>query len=287
VPATGDRITKRKDGLFQGMYTAQTPDGPKRKYIYGRKYKEVEKSLAEAMGDAAKGFVFDDENLTVGEYLDRWLSDAVRGTVRESTFSRDKGLVFNHIKPSIGRIKLRNLSAHHLQSLYRDRLDSGLSGSTVQKIHHVVHKALSQAVRWNLIPRNPVDNVKSPTSSTKEMHPLSAHEARQLLEPSRGDRLEALYVLAVHTGMRRGELLGLKWADIDLDNSTVRVRRTLTRKGTGYVLGEPKTKKSRRTVRLTQKAVEGLRRHRARQAEVEAKGWLLRGRRARFREQER
>jgi integrase len=208
-----------------------------------------------------------DENLTVGEYLDRWLSDAVRGTVRESTFSRDKGLVFNHIKPSIGRIKLRTLSAHHLQSLYRDRLDSGLSGSTVQKIHHVVCKALSQAVRWNLIPRNPVDNVKSPTSSTKEMHPLSAHEARQLLEASRGDRLEALYVLAVHTGMRRGELLGLKWADIDLDNSTVRVRRTLTRKGTGYVLGEPKTKKSRRTVRLTQKAVEGLRRHRARQAE--------------------
>jgi integrase len=246
MPATGDRITKRKDGLFQGVYTAQTPDGPKRKYIYGRKYKEVEKRLAEAMGDAAKGFVFDDENLTVGEYLGRWLSDAVRGTVRESTFSRDKGLAFNHIKPSIGRIKLKNLSAHHLQSLYRDRLDSGLSGSTVQKIHHVVHKALSQAVRWNLMPRNPADNLKAPTASTKEMNPLSAHEARTLLDTASGDHLEALYVLAVHTGMRRGELLGLKWADVDLDNSIVRVRSTLTRKGTGYVLGEPKTKKSRR-----------------------------------------
>src|SRR5215207_2610627 len=89
MPATGDRITKRKDGLFQGMYTAQTPDGPKRKYVYGRKYKDVERKLAEAMGNAAKGFVFDDENLTVGDYLDRWLSDAVRGTVRESTYSRD------------------------------------------------------------------------------------------------------------------------------------------------------------------------------------------------------
>src|SRR5215212_976783 len=99
MPATGDRITKRKDGLFQGMYTAQTPDGPKRKYIYGRKYKYVEKMLAEAMGDAARGIIADDENMTFGEYLDRWLSDAVRGTVRESTYTRDKHLVVPHQAP--------------------------------------------------------------------------------------------------------------------------------------------------------------------------------------------
>ncbi len=271
MPATGDRITKRKDGLFQGTYTAQTPDGPRRKYVYGRKYKDVERKLAEAMGDAAKGLVFDDENLNVGEYLDRWLSDAVRGTVRESTFSRDKYLAINHIKPSIGRIKLKNVSALHLQSLYRDRLNSGLSGSTVQKMHHVVHKVLDQALKWNLIPRNPSDGVKAPTPMPKEMHPLSAQKARQLLAAARGDRFEALYVLAVHTGMRSGELLGLKWDDVDLDRSTVRVRRTLTRKGTGYVLGEPKTKQSRRTVRLTQRAVEALRSHRVRQAEEKAR----------------
>src|ERR671912_1598 len=90
MPATGDRITKRKDGLFQGMYTAETPDGPKRKYIYGRKYKDVERRLAEAMGDAARGIVVDDKNLTVSEYLDRFLEDVQRGSVRESTFSRDK-----------------------------------------------------------------------------------------------------------------------------------------------------------------------------------------------------
>jgi integrase len=269
MAATGDRITKRKDGLFQGMYTAQTPDGPKGKYVYGRKYKEVEKKLAEAMGDAAKGFIFDDENLTVSEYLDRWLSDCVRGAVRESTFSRDKYLLTNHIKPSIGQIKLKNANAPHLQRLYRDRLDSGLSGSTVQKMHHVLHKALAQAVRWNLIPRNPADSVKAPMATPKEMHPLSAHEARQLLEAAgaAGDSLEALYVLSVHTGMRRGELLGLKWADVDLEGAIIRVRRTLTRKGTGYVLGEPKTKKSRRTIRLTQRAVETLSRHRKRQLE--------------------
>jgi integrase len=269
MPATGDRITKRKDRLFQGMYTAQTPDGPKRKYVYGRKYGEVQKKLAEAMGDAARGIVFDDKNLTVGEYMHRFLEDVQRGSVRESTYSRDKYLVTNHVKPSIGRVKLKNVNALHLQGLYRERLDYGLSGSTVQKIHHVLHKALAQAVKWNLIPRNPAEDVKAPTPTPKEMYPLSEGEARRLLEAARGDRLEALYVLAVHTGMRRGELLGLKWEDVDLEGQTVRVRRTLTRTGNGrrLALGEPKTRKSRRTVRLTQRAVEALRSHRARQAE--------------------
>jgi len=79
MPATGDRITKRKDGLFQGMYTAQTPDGPKRKYIYGRKKKEVEQKLAEAMGNATKGIVFDDENMSVSEHMTRWLEDSAKG----------------------------------------------------------------------------------------------------------------------------------------------------------------------------------------------------------------
>jgi len=123
MPATGDRITKRKDGLFQGMYTAQTPDGPKRKYIYSSKYKDVERRLAEAMGDAARGIVVDDKNLTVSEYLNRFLEDVQRGSVRESTYSRDKYLITNHVKPALGRVKLKNLSAMHLQRLYREKQD--------------------------------------------------------------------------------------------------------------------------------------------------------------------
>jgi integrase len=209
MPATGDRITKRKDGLFQGMYTAQTPDGPKRKYIYGRRKKDVERKLAEAMGDAARGVVVDDKNLTLGEYLARFLEDVQRGSVRESTYSRDKYLVTNHVRPALGLVKLKNLNAMHLQRLYREKLDDDLSPATVQKIHHVLHKGLEQAMRWDLIPRNPADSVKAPTPAPKEMRPLSASEARKLLEAAGGDRLEALYVLAVHTGMRRGELLGL------------------------------------------------------------------------------
>jgi integrase len=277
MPATGDRITKRKDGLFQGMYTAQTPDGPKRKYVYGRKYGDVQRKLVEAMGDAARGIVVDDKNLTVSEYLDRFLEDVQRGSVRESTYSRDKYLITNHVKPALGRVKLKNLGAMHLQRLYREKRDAGLSASTVQKIHHVLHKSLAQAVRWDLIARNPSDAVKAPRPTPEEMRPLSAEEVRKLLEAAHGDRLEALYVLAVHTGMRRGELLGLKWDDVNLENATVRVRRTLTRidNGRRLALGPPKNKKSRRSVRLTARAVESLRSHLERQlAEIEALGDL-------------
>jgi integrase len=265
----GSITRHKKSGKWMARYTVETPTGPKRRTIYADTRKEAGEKLAKALSDRADGIVVDDKNLTMGEYLDRWLSDAVRGTVRESTFSRDKYLATNHIKPSIGRVKLKNANALHLARLYRERMDSGLSPSTVQKIHHILHKALAQAVRWDLIPRNPADSVTAPAPTTKEMHPLSAEEARRLLEAARGDRLEALYVLAVHTGMRRGELLGLKWEDVDLDGQTFRVRRTLTRTDNGrrLALGEPKTRKSRRTVKLTQGAVEALRSHRKRQLE--------------------
>jgi integrase len=269
----GSITRHKKSGLWMARYTVETPTGPKRQTIYAATRKEAAEKLAKALSNRADGIVVDDKNLTVGDYLDRWLSDCVRGTIRESTYSRDKYLVINHVKPSIGRVKLKNLNALHLQSLYRERLDSGLSGSTVQKIHHVLHKALTQAMRWDLIPRNPAVSVKAPTPTPKEMHPLSVLEARQLLEAARGDRLEALYVLAVHTGMRRGELLGLKWGDVDPDLATVRVRRTLTRgeDGRGYVVGAATKSGKGRHIRLTPRAVEALKRHRARQAKEKLK----------------
>jgi integrase len=270
-------ISHRKDGRWEARYTIHTVEGPKRKVLYGKTRAEVSTKLTKAMADRDGGIVFDSGGTTVGDYLDRWLSDSVRGTVRESTYSRDKYLVTNHIKPALGRLKLTNLNALHLQGFYRDRLDSGLSGSTVQKMHHVLHKALGQAVRWDLIPRNPADAVKAPSPSSKEMHPLDAEQAKALLEAARGDRLEALYVLALHTGMRIGELLALKWADTDLDAATVRVRRTLTRgeDGRGFVVGAATKSGKGRRVRLTPRAVEDLKRHRAHQAEEKLKAGRL------------
>jgi integrase len=128
MPAKGDGISKRKDG----RYTVQTPDGPKRKTIYGRKYKEVERKLAEARGEAARGLVFDADNLKLGEYLDRWLADSVADTVRPTTFERYEQIVRLHIRPALGSLKLKNLTPVHVRGLYREKLQDGLSPRTVQ-----------------------------------------------------------------------------------------------------------------------------------------------------------
>lgn len=268
-------ITKRSDGRYMARYTVQTAEGPKRRTLYGRTRAEVSEKLTKAMADRDTGLVFDAGKLTVGEYLDRWLADSVRDTVRPSTHERHEALIRRHIKPIIGRLKLKALTPAHVQGLYRDRLDNGLSPATVQKIHVVLHKALAQAVRWSLVPRNVTEAVKAPRPAPEEMRPLSQEEARRLLEAAREDRLEALYVLAIHTGMRQGELLALKWNDVDLENGVIRVQRTLTRYGSRLVLGDTKTRKSRRTVNLTEAAIQALRGHLERQLEqVERMGDL-------------
>jgi integrase len=201
----------------------------------------------------------------VGEYLDGWLKGSVRGSVRKSTYDRDAYLVNNHLKPALGRVKLKKLSPAHVQGFYRDRLDAGLSASTVHKMHAILHKALARAVAWQMVPRNVSEAVKPPRPASKEMRPLSPSEARAFLDVARGERFEALYVLAVTTGMRQGELLALRWQDVDLENATISVRRTLTRDGGRVTIGEPKTKKSRRLIRLTSQATGALRRHLERQ----------------------
>ena len=120
MPAKGDGITKRKDGRFMARYAVHTPDGPKRKLIYGRKYKEVERKLAEARGDAARGLVFDADNLKMGEYLDRWLADSVADTVRPTTFERYEQIVRVHIRPALGNLKLKDVTPAHARPLPRE-----------------------------------------------------------------------------------------------------------------------------------------------------------------------
>src|SRR5207244_1336884 len=111
--------------------------------------------------------------------------------------------------------------------LYSDRLDAGLSPRTVQFLHAVLHRALKQAMRWNIIARNPADAVQSPSPKRPEFHSLSEEQAKALLDAAKGDPLEALYTLALMTGMRQGEILGLRWQDIDLDAGRLEVRHTL------------------------------------------------------------
>lgn len=265
-----------KRDLWMARYTVETPTGLKRKTVYGKTRAEVRDKLAKAMSDRADGLVYDDENMTIGEYLDKWLKGSVRGSVRQSTFDRYEIAVRVHLKPALGRRKLKKLTPAHVAALYQGRLDAGHAPASVNKLHVTLHKALDQAVKWHMVPRNVAEVVKAPRPTAKEeMRTLSAEETRRLLEAARGDRLEALYVLAATTGMRQGELLALKWQDVDLENATVSVRRTITKSGGKLLLGEPKTKKSRRTIQLTESAVRALREHLPRQMqEIERLGDL-------------
>ena len=258
-------ITRRKDGRWEARYYVPTVKGTKRKTIYGKTQAEVRNNLTKALSDRIDGIVYDDENMTLGEYLDVWLKGSVYGSVRQSTYDRDTNLVNNHIKPVLGGLKLKKLNSAHVQGFYRDRLDAGLSASTVRKVHDILRRGLAQAVDWHLTPRNVADVVKPPKPVAKEMVALSAYQTRRLLDAAADDRLEALYVLAIHTGMRQGEMLALSWQDVEMENGAVSVRRTLTRSGGKVTFGEPKTKKSRRSIRLTPQATEALRAHLARQ----------------------
>ncbi len=264
-------MARYKDGRWCARHTFHGPDGrPVRRAFYGRTKAEALAKREKAIADYHNGMmVFDTENLTTAEYLDRWLDDSKRDAVRQRTLENYAYVVRVHLKPTLGNTKLKALTPARVQSLYRSKLDSGLSARTVRLIHTVLHGALKQAVRWELVARNVTEAVAAPKpdkSRKKEIRPLDQNQADALLEEARGDRLGALYRLAVTAGLRQGELLGLRWQDVDLGRGTLCVRQQLTRtKKHGLTFTEPKTKKSRRSVKLTQGTVEALRAHRKRQ----------------------
>jgi integrase len=265
-------ISRRKAGGWMAQYAVHTAEGRKRRTIYGKTRAEVATKLSKALSDREGGLVFDAGGLTVGKYLDRWLADSVKDTVRQTTYQGYERIVRLHIKPSLGRIKLKDLTVVHVRGAYRERLDAGLSPRMVQLVHVILHKALKQAVADGLIPRNTTEVVKAPRPEKKEITPLSHEQARSLLRAAQGERFEALYVLAVTTGMRQGELLGLKWEDVDLEAGTLQVRRTLsTATGGGLKFGAPKTSKSRRSIKIPATALLPLKRHRRAQLEERMK----------------
>ncbi len=262
-------IGRRKNGGWYAQYYVPAADGGRRRRtISGKTRVEVAKKLAKAIADLDDGLVYDAGTLTVGEYLDRWLRDSVRDTVKDSTFASYRQLVGTHVKPALGRVKLEKLSSTHVRGLLRQNLDAGLSPRTVQYVRFVLRRALDGAVADRLIPRNPAADARAPQVRREEMKPLSPAQARVFLEAARDDRLHALYVLAVHCGLRQGELLGLRWEDVDAEAGTLGVQRTLvgTEDGTP-VFGSPKTRRSRRRIRLTSGAARALTRHRKRQLE--------------------
>jgi len=246
---------------YSGSYTVYTVAGAKRRYVSGKDRDEVRQKLTKAMADRDGGLVFDAGDQTMGEYMERCLETSVKGSVRESTSESYRRQVGRYIVPALGSLKLKKLSAMHVQGMYRAMLDRGLSPRTVQYTHAVLHRALKQAVRWGLVPGNVSEDVDRPRLRREEIRSLDRHLLKTAGES--GDRLEALYVLALYTGMRPGELLGLKWDDVNSDEGSVRLNRALA----GQNITAPKTKRSRRRIDLGAASIAALKAHRKRQLE--------------------
>ncbi len=260
-------VYRRKDGRVVAEWVDANG---KRRYASCKTKTEARRRLRELLADRDRGIAYDAENLTVGDYLDRWL-EAAKGSVRPRTWQRSEEVVRLHLKPTVGHHRLEKLNAMQVQALYAQKLQEGLSDRTVEIVHATLHKALRQAVRWLLVPRNVAEAVTPPRQGRSEIAPLSREQARILLEAARGDRLEAFWVLAVTTGMRNGEMLALQWQDVDLDAGTVRVKRTVW---AGKV-SAPKTRAGNRAIRLSKLAVAALKEHRLTTAKRQISGWVF------------
>jgi len=256
-------IKRRSDGRWEARI--MTRDGA-RKSFYGRTRREVARRLTEALRDQDQGLPIVGDRQTVEQYLTSWLESA-KPTIKLSTWIRYERFVRRDALPALGAIPLSKLSPQHLQSLYSSRLAAGVAPTTVIHLHALLHLALDEALRLGLVQRNVTNLVNPPRRVREEMKALTPEQARRFLEPAAETSLEAFSVLAVMMGMRIGELLALKWRDVDLDRHTAQVRATVQRLGPSLVFSEPKSARSRRKVALPQMAVEALRRHRACQVE--------------------
>jgi integrase len=252
-------IYKRNDSCWVGQYLVHTAKGPKYRYIYGKTRQAVAEKLAKAISECDGGLVFDAGKLSLAEYMDKWLKESARNRLRPKTYKDYAGLSRVHIVPALGHVKLKKLTPLHVQQFYGAKLESGLSKRTVEYLHAVLHSALKQAVRWELVPRNVTEAVDPPRPKRRERPTFNLDQARIFLKSARDDKWEALYVLVIQTGMRRGELFGLRWDDVNLDNGWLHVRQALAPDGKTF--NPPKTAKGRRKIRLSPVAMEALKKH--------------------------
>jgi len=242
-------------------------DGHRRyRTVYGKTRDEVAKQLTKLLGQRDDGTMPTAGRQTVADYVTAWLQGK-KNNLRPSTRRSYGWLITKHVVPEIGAVRLEKLQPADVRRMLQHRLDAGLSPRSVHHIRAVLRAALSQAVKDGLIPRNVAKLAEGPTVEETQVTSLSPAEAARFLDAVRGNRLEALYRVALAVGLRRGEALGLRWADIDLESRQLRVVNALQRVNGKLVLVPPKTKRSRRTVSLPEVVVSALREHRRRQLE--------------------
>ena len=230
-------IDERKDGRWCALMSA---GNGKRKQFLGRSRAEVARKLTTAIKDRDDGLPVIIERQSVEKFLTSWLK-VIRPTIRERTWIRYEQYVRLHAIPALGKSPLEKLTPQHLQRLYAARLEAGASPTTVHHLHATLHKALEQAVRWNLVPRNVADQVDPPRISRFEMRTLSPDEARRLLRGASGDRLEALLYSRLPQDCAKASCSGCDGATVNLDSGSLEIRGSLQRLSTGLTVTEPKT----------------------------------------------
>ncbi len=269
----GSIYRRKVDGMYVGSITLE--DG-KRKYFYSKKRQEVYEKMQMALEEKRRGMLVAASQQSLGQYLEYWLEHSVKGVVRPRTYERYEEIVRLHIIPELGKVKLQALKPQHVHRLQARKREEHLSPTTIGLIHVVLHKSLDDAIKAELLARNVCDAVSAPRDEDVEIRPLDLGQIRRLLTVAKGHPLEHLLIVSLATGMRRGELLGLKWQDIDFGKGVLHVRRILTRVPTltrtgedeKFVEAEPKTKGGRRSIALAGFALDALKKHRRRQDEV-------------------
>jgi len=262
-------LFKRKDGRYQASFI---PENGKRKYVYGKTQGEALEKLRKAQQEEKQGTLATGPRQKLGDYLNQWLEQVHKPMIRVSTYIEYRSLLNRHIVPELGNIYLQKLTPQHIQTFYATKQREGRAPRSVAIMHAVLHSALEHAVRWNLVSRNVVSLVSPPRMEKHEAVLLTSAQAQKLLEVAKGQHMYALLVIAVTTGMRRGEILALHWSDIDFQASTLFVRHTVNRyPGYGFVENEPKTKSSRRKIVLPNIVIEALKAHRSIQDDMRLK----------------
>ena len=240
-------LYQRPDGRWVGTVTIGRDAVGKllRRTVYGKTKGEANEKMIRLQSNKLDGTLASSLKTTVAAFLTTWLDNTARPTIRATTHANYKRAIDLHISPVIGGITLAKLGPAHIQGLYAEMERNGVGVHTRLLAHAVLHRAFKTAVKWHLLPRNVCEAVDPPRAAHSDISPLDAEQAGKLLEAAKGDRQEAIYILAIHGGLRLGELFGLQWQDIDLDGGAVTIRHTLSELNGMLTLSEPKTAKSR------------------------------------------
>jgi integrase len=256
-------ITKRGKGSYTIVIDlGRDPKTGKRQQhwesIKGNK-KDAEKRLSELLSQIDNGIFIQPKKTTIEDYLKIWLNDYVKSNLSPKGYERYESIVRVHITPNLGKILLTELKPEHVQKYYTDKLNSGLSPRTVRYHHVVLHKALKTAVKWELIIRNVTDAVDPPRPRKTEMTTWDEIEVSKFLEAAKKTEYYPLFHTAIFTGMRRSELLALRWRDVDLTNSQISISRSLHQLKDGtFIFTQPKTVRSQRTIAISPSSISVL-----------------------------